>query len=83
MDEVVKPIQYYGKDESPPEKLLKLNSQIKNADGFVVMTAEYHGQIAPGLLNLMNQFPPNAYAFRPAGIVSYSKGKTAQLQRYV
>ena len=38
------------------------------------MTAEYHGQIAPGLLALMNQFPPNAYVFRPAAIVSYSKG---------
>jgi len=75
LDRVIKPIQYYNKSETPPQSLLDLQAQIKNADAFVVVTAEYHGSIAPGLLNLMNQFPPNSYAFRPSVIFSYSKGK--------
>ena len=75
LDRVVKPIQYYNRSaESPPQSLLDLQAKIKAADGFVVVTAEYHGSIAPGLLNVMNQFPPNSYAFRPSAIVSYSKG---------
>ncbi|XP_055331524.1 NAD(P)H-dependent FMN reductase PA1204-like [Paramacrobiotus metropolitanus] len=74
-DSVIKPIQYYGRNETKPAELMKFNTEIKKADGFIVMTAEYHGQIAPGLLNLMNQFPPNSYVFRPSAIVAYSKGR--------
>ncbi|OWA54898.1 hypothetical protein BV898_19289, partial [Hypsibius exemplaris] len=76
LDEVIKPIQYYNKSaETIPQSLLDLQTRIKAADGFVVVTAEYHGSIAPGLLNVMNQFPPNAYVFRPGAIFSYSKGR--------
>ncbi|GAU87638.1 hypothetical protein RvY_00454-2 [Ramazzottius varieornatus] len=72
---VVTPLHYYPKQEDAPQHLLDNNARIKKADGFIIVTPEYHSAVAPALSTLMDQFPGLSYAYRPAAIVSYSKGR--------
>ncbi|OWA54899.1 hypothetical protein BV898_19290 [Hypsibius exemplaris] len=72
---VIQPLHYYEKPEDAPERLRNLSDVIRKADGHIVVTPEYHSAIPPSLTTMMDQFPPASYAFRPAAIVSYSKGR--------
>lgn len=58
--------------KAPPvlEKLAKI---FKQADAFVMVTAEYNYSIPPALSNLLDHFVTE-YSYRPAGIVCYSAG---------
>jgi len=74
--EVVKSPIHFMKDpeKEAPEWLLEMNTKIQNADGFIVVSAEYNCGIPPALANVMDHFPPASYRHRPCGIVTYSPG---------
>ena len=59
-----------------PERLERLASQIRGADGFVFITGEYNWGMQPGLKNLTDHFLEEWF-WRPAAIASYSAGRFA------
>ncbi|MFP4363511.1 MAG: NADPH-dependent FMN reductase [Spirochaetia bacterium] len=61
-------------DINPPEKMEELAQIIRGADAFIIVSGEYNHSIPPALTNMMDHFLEE-YAFRPAGIVSYSSGR--------
>jgi NAD(P)H-dependent FMN reductase len=63
----------YPKGEAP-ERLERLASQIRGADGFVFITGEYNWGVQPGLKNLTDHFLEEWF-WRPAAIASYSAGR--------
>ncbi|XP_076338784.1 uncharacterized protein LOC143240357 isoform X1 [Tachypleus tridentatus] len=69
-----KPLHFYRPNEQPPDWLVKYNKIIQDADGYVVISAEYNRSIPPALTNMMNHFPPASYKYKPCGIVCYSLG---------
>ncbi len=71
---IAKTFKEYG--TKAPESLKELSSLLKNADGYIVVTAEYNHNIPPALTNLMSYFGEE-YSRKPAGIVSYSNGPFA------
>ncbi len=42
------------------------------ADAYVLVSGEYNESIPPALTNMMDHFPPKAYAFKPCALVTYS-----------
>ncbi len=62
-------------DSEAPEWLVEWNDKIKNADGFIVVSAEYNSGIPPPLSNMLDHFPPDSFRHRPCGIISYSHCK--------
>lgn len=62
----------YEKGEAP-EALEKLAKIFREADAFVIVTAEYNHSPPPALVNLLDHFLEE-YFFRPSAIVSYSMG---------
>ena len=56
-----------------PEVLEKLAKIFREADAFVIVTAEYNHTPPPALVNLLDHFMEE-YFFRPSAIVSYSGG---------
>ena len=50
------------------------HQKIKDAQGFVIVTAEYNCSLPPALTNLLDHFPPPSYRHKPASIASYSMG---------
>jgi len=69
-----KPLHFHGPNEKPPEWLVKYNSVIESADGYVVISGEYNRCIPPALTNMMDHFPPKSYRCKPCSIVCYSAG---------
>ena len=59
--------------EHPDEKFLELHTILDNADGFIMITAEYNHSVPPALKNLLDHFR-NEYFHKPTGIISYSGG---------
>ncbi|HEB47288.1 MAG TPA: NADPH-dependent oxidoreductase [Candidatus Pacearchaeota archaeon] len=64
--------QDYEKGKAP-KALEKLAKIFKEADAFVIITAEYNHLAPPALTNLLDHFMEE-YFFRPSAIVSYSMG---------
>ena len=62
----------YDKNNAP-ENLKTISEQLKSADGFIVVTAEYNHNLPPALTNLLSHFGKE-YEKKTAGIVSYSSG---------
>lgn len=56
-----------------PETLQKLADILKEADGYIIVSAEYNHSIPPALSNLLDHFLEE-YFFKPSGIVCYSAG---------
>jgi NAD(P)H-dependent FMN reductase len=56
-----------------PAVLEKLASILKEADGYVIVSAEYNHSIPPALSNLIDHFMEE-YFFKPSAIVGYSAG---------
>ena len=69
-----KPYHFYQDKTQAPQILQDTNKLIAEADGYVIITAEYNHCLPPALLNLMDYFPGSSYKYRPASIVSYSMG---------
>jgi NAD(P)H-dependent FMN reductase len=56
-----------------PEAMEKVGEILRNADGFIIVSAEYnHGEPA-ALKNLLDHFQ-SEYLYKPSGIVTYSAG---------
>jgi len=58
-----------------PQNLTDMATIIRNADGYVVISAEYNHSMPPALINLMDHFPCSGYSYKPSGIVCYSPGQ--------
>jgi NAD(P)H-dependent FMN reductase len=71
------PIHFYPDPTKAPKQLQEANEEIKQADAFVFVTAEYNRGVPPALSNLIDHFSPAAYAWKPAMPVSYSAGPGA------
>ena len=56
-----------------PEVLEQLADIIKNADGYILCSAEYNHSIPPALSNLLDHFLEE-YFFKPSAIACYSAG---------
>ena len=56
-----------------PQPLEELAEIIRNADGYIIVSAEYNHSIPPALSNLLDHFLEE-YFFKPSGIVCYSAG---------
>lgn len=56
-----------------PETLERLAGVLREADGFVLVSAEYNNSIPPALSNLLDHFVAE-YAHKPSAIVCYSAG---------
>ena len=69
---VKKPLHWYQDQKSAPEWLQKAGKLIREADAFVVISAEYNNGIPPALSNLLDHFAPDWYQQRPTLIVTYS-----------
>ena len=60
-------------DGQAPVAMEKVSQILKNADGFIIVSAEYnHGEPA-ALKNLLDHFQ-SEYLYKPTGIVTYSAG---------
>lgn len=57
-----------------PEAMARLAGQIREADGFVMVTGEYNHLPPPALLNTIDHYLEEWY-WRPSAIVSYSAGR--------
>ncbi|MEP2669426.1 MAG: NAD(P)H-dependent oxidoreductase [Cyclobacteriaceae bacterium] len=62
------------KNNDAPEMMEKIASQLREADGFVVVTGEYNHGIPPALKNTLDHFQKE-YFYKPSAIVSYSAGR--------
>lgn len=60
-------------DGEAPDNLEQLAQIIRQADGYIIVSAEYNHSIPPALSNLLDHFLEE-YFFKPSGIVCYSKG---------
>jgi NAD(P)H-dependent FMN reductase len=65
--------QRYYETEMPSPDLEFLHKVFENADGFILITAEYNHSIPPALKNLLDHFTVE-FAYKACGIVSYSDG---------
>ncbi|HPI36734.1 MAG TPA: NAD(P)H-dependent oxidoreductase [Ignavibacteriaceae bacterium] len=63
----------YQQLTDPQESLKKIHSVLKEADGFLFVTAEYNHSIPPALKNLIDYFKEEYY-YKPSAIISYSTG---------
>lgn len=63
----------YAPDAAPPV-LSELAALYREADGFVIVSAEYNQSVPPALKNLLDHFLEE-YFWRPSAIVSYSAGR--------
>jgi len=65
----------YAPGEAPAQ-MEALATKIRQADAFVFVVGEYNWGVQPGLKNLTDHFLEEWF-WRPAGIASYSAGRTA------
>lgn len=63
----------YFEMDAPSEKLAALHELIENADGYILVTAEYNHSVPPALKNMLDHFYKE-YFYKPSGIISYSSG---------
>eukprot|EP00794_Sanderia_malayensis_P008798 gene8798-9739_t len=68
------PLHFYRDPSKAPAILHQLNDTIKNADAYIIVSAEYNRTIPPALTNIMDHFPPASYGFKPSAVVTYSMG---------
>lgn len=61
------------KEGEAPGTLENLAKLINNADGYIIVSAEYNHSIPPALSNLLDHFLEE-YFFKPSAIVCYSAG---------
>lgn len=69
-----KALHFYQDRSQAPKVLLDCEAKLKEADAFIVVTAEYNHSIPPALSNMMDHFPGSIYSYKPSGIICYSPG---------
>lgn len=63
----------YKEMQNPEPKFVKIHDILSEADGFIIVAAEYNHSIPPALKNLLDHFREE-YFLKPSGIISYSNG---------
>ncbi len=63
--------------------LLKVAPSCRNADGIVLVSAEYNATLPPALTNLLDHFPPASYRHKPCSLVTYSMGNFGGCRAHV
>ena len=58
---------------SAPANMQKVGEILQDADGFIVVSAEYNHSIPSALKNLLDHYQ-SEYLYKPSGIVTYSAG---------
>jgi len=71
---VATPLHFMENPDAAPAWLKDANTAIQNADGFIIVSAEYNCSLPPALSNMMDHFSPASYRHRPCGIITYSMG---------
>lgn len=70
-----KTVAMYSKEDEIPPSLRDAHAKVKNADAYVVVSAEYNHSIPPALSNLMDYFPIPSFKYKPCSIITYSMGE--------
>jgi len=63
----------YKEYDKAPENMEKVAKIFRNADGFIVVSAEYNHSVPAALKNLLDIYQKE-YLYKPSGIVTYSAG---------
>ncbi|XP_046584324.1 quinone reductase-like [Haliotis rubra] len=69
-----RPVFFYKDRSEAPKWMCDAEAKVKEADAYVVVSAEYNHSIPPALSNMMDHFGGSSYAYKPSGIVCYSPG---------
>lgn len=69
-----RPLHQYQDPGEAPEPVRRTGDVLNAADGFVIVAGEYNHTIQPGLVNLIDHFYRDQFAYKPALIASYSYG---------
>lgn len=69
-----KTVSMYPNEADMPSALRDAHTKVKNADAYVVVSAEYNHSIPPALSNLMDHFPIPSFKYKPCSIITYSMG---------
>lgn len=62
----------YGSGEAP-DAMEAIAEIFRNADGFIILSAEYNHSVPAALKNLLDHFQ-SEYLYKPSGLVTYSAG---------
>lgn len=65
---------FFLKSADVPSAMEQMAQTIREADCYVVVSAEYNHSIPPALTSMMGHFGGSYYAYKPSGIVTYSSG---------
>jgi len=68
------PIHFMPDQSVAPSWMTNTLAKIKEANGLVIVSAEYNSTIPPALTNLLDHFPVSAFRHKPVSIITYSKG---------
>jgi NAD(P)H-dependent FMN reductase len=63
----------FAEMKDPEQKFIDLHELFTEADGFILVSAEYNHSVPPALKNTLDHFR-SEYFYKPSGIVSYSTG---------
>jgi NAD(P)H-dependent FMN reductase len=66
----------YSEMLAPEQKFVLLHNLLVEADGYLIVTAEYNHNVPSALTNLLNHFAKE-YNHKPSAIISYSSGPFA------
>lgn len=58
-----------------PDALKRLADQIREAEGYVMVSPEYNHLMSPALSDLLNHFGSSLFSYKPSAIVTYSAGQ--------
>ncbi|RYZ73012.1 MAG: NADPH-dependent oxidoreductase [Lysobacteraceae bacterium] len=72
--DIFKPAFAYS-EQAKPSHLSSLESLVRQADAYVMVSPEYNHSMSPALSDLLNHFPSSAFAFKPSLIATYSSGQ--------
>ncbi|CAG7820548.1 unnamed protein product [Allacma fusca] len=68
------PLHFYPDILEAPDWLVEANEKIRDAECFLVVSAEYNATIPPALSNMLDHFNMTSYRHKPLGLVTYSMG---------
>lgn len=63
----------FSEMQNPEKKFTDLHDILVDADGYILVSAEYNHSVPPALKNTLDHFRSEYYC-KPSGIVSYSSG---------